>query len=162
GPALPLRHLVEGGILYLRAILRLVTAMALMRPMRASWALSDIARQLLNAFGDKPVALSPALMALSMRPGMLSGSSSAAVLTAGALVGPVLMALGLDKLRAGAFIAMGGIYGLVAPPVNVPVMIIGSGVDIPYIGFEGPLVIASVPLAIVTAYVTGWPLLKRG
>ncbi|MFS8534003.1 MAG: TRAP transporter large permease subunit [Limnochordales bacterium] len=162
GQGLALRHLVEGGFMYLDAILIIVTAMAFMGAMRASGALSDIARQLLNAFGNKPVVLLPALMVLTMLPGMLSGSSSAAVLTAGALVGPVLMALGLDKLRAGAFIAMGGIYGLVAPPVNVPVMIIGSGVDIPYIGFEGPLVIASVPLAIVTAYVTGWPLLKRG
>lgn len=162
GEGLALRHLVEGSFLYLDALLIIVTAMAFMAAMRTSGALADIARQLVRAFGSRPVVLLPALMLLAMLPGMLSGSSTASVLTAGALVGPVLMALGLDKRRAGAFIAMGGVYGLVAPPVNLPVMIIGAGVDIPYVGFEGPLLLASVPVAILTAYIVGWPLLRRG
>ncbi|HEY8495633.1 MAG TPA: TRAP transporter large permease subunit [Limnochordales bacterium] len=162
GEGLALRHLVEGGFLYLDAVVIIVTAMAFMAALRTSGALADIARQLVRAFGNRPVILLPALMFLTMLPGMLSGSSTASVLTAGALVGPVLMALGLDKRRAGAFIAMGGIYGMIAPPVNLPVMIIGAGIDIPYVGFEVPLLLASVPLALVTAYATGWPLLRRG
>ncbi|OUN00583.1 MAG: hypothetical protein BAA04_02140 [Firmicutes bacterium ZCTH02-B6] len=160
GHGLAVRHLVEGGFLYLDAALIIVTAMAFMAALRASGALADIARQLVRAFGRRPVILLPALMLLTMLPGMLSGSSTAAVLTAGGLVGPVLMALGLDKRLAGAFIAMGGIYGMIAPPVNLPVMLIGAGIDVPYVGFEVPLLLASVPLALVTAYATGWPLLR--
>ena len=55
---------------------------------------------------------------LVMFPGAVTGSSTACVLTTGALVVPVLMAMGLDKLRTGAFIAMAAIYGM-APPVNI-------------------------------------------
>src|SRR5690625_4321378 len=158
GEGLGLRHLVEGAFTYIDAILIIVSAMAFMGAMRTSGALHDIARQLVGAFGRRPVILLPALMLLTMLPGMLSGSSTAAVLTTGGLVGPVLIALGLSRERAGALIAMGGIYGMIAPPVNLPVMLIGSGIDIPYVGFEVPLLIASVPLALLTAYWAGWPL----
>lgn len=161
GEGLALRHLVEGAFSYLDAILIIVTAMVFMAAMRTSGALTDIARQLVAVFGRRPVILLPALMLLAMLPGMLSGSSTAAVLTTGGLVAPVLMALGLDKRRAGMFIAMAGIYGMIAPPVNLPVMIVGAGIDIPYVGFEGPLLIASIPLAMITAYLAGWPLLRR-
>lgn len=162
GEGFALRHLVEGAFTYLDAILIIVTAMVFMAAMSASGALADIARRLVSVFGRRPVVLLPALMLLAMLPGMLSGSSTAAVLTTGGLVAPVLTALGLDRRRAGAFIAMGGIFGMIAPPVNLPVMIIGAGIDIPYVGFEGPLLAASIPLAVVTAYFTGWPLLRRG
>lgn len=161
GEGFALRHLIEGAFTYLDAILIIVTAIAFMAAMRTSGALTDIARQLVRAFGRRPVILLPALMLLAMLPGMLSGSSTASVITTGGLVGPVLIALGLSKQRAGAFIAMGGIYGMIAPPVNLPVMLIGAGIDIPYVGFEGPLLLASFPLALVTAYLTGWPLFKR-
>lgn len=161
GEGLGLRHLVEGAFTYIDAILIIVSAMAFMGAMRTSGALHDIARQLVGAFGRRPVILLPALMLLTMLPGMLSGSSTAAVLTTGGLVGPVLIALGLSRERAGALIAMGGIYGMIAPPVNLPVMLIGSGIDIPYVGFEVPLLIASVPLALLTAYWAGWPLFKQ-
>src|SRR5690625_4351728 len=162
GEGLGLRHIIEGGFMYLDAILIIVSAMALMGALRRSGALTDIARQLVSAFGHRPVILLPALMLLTMLPGMLSGSSTAAVLTTGALVGPVLITLGLSRARAGALIAMGGIYGMIAPPVNLPVMLIGAGIDIPYVGFEVPLLVASVPLALATAYWAGWPLLKKG
>jgi hypothetical protein len=59
------------------------------------------------------------------------------------------MHLGLSKDRTGALIAMAAIYGMVAPPINLPAMIIGGGVDMPYIGFEVPLLLATVPLAAV-------------
>jgi GntP family gluconate:H+ symporter len=45
-------------------------------------------------------------------------------------------------------IAMSAIYGMAAPPINVPAMIIGGGVDMPFIGFELPLIFATFPLAI--------------
>lgn len=162
GEGFVIRHVIEGAFTYLDAILIIVSAMVFMGAMRTSGALADIARQLVRAFGHRPVILLPALMLLTMLPGMLSGSSTAAVLTTGGLVGPVLVALGLSRERAGALIAMGGIYGMIAPPVNLPVMLIGAGIDIPYVGFEVPLLIASVPLALLTAYWSGWPLLKRG
>jgi len=65
------------------------------------------------------------------------------------------MSLGISRNKTGAIIAMAGILGMIAPPVNIPVMIIGGGIDMPYIGFGLPLLILTVPLAIVIVLILG-------
>jgi GntP family gluconate:H+ symporter len=62
-----------------------------------------------------------------------------------------LMKLGLPRLKTAAFVAMGAILGMIAPPVNILVMIMGAGVDMPYAGLTVPLLIIVVPSAIVIA-----------
>jgi TRAP-type C4-dicarboxylate transport system permease large subunit len=83
-----------------------------------------------------------------MFPGMITGQSTATVLTTGAIAAPVLSACGIPRARVAAVIAMSAIYGMIAPPVSLPTMILGSGVDMPFVGFELPLLVATVPLAI--------------
>jgi TRAP-type C4-dicarboxylate transport system permease large subunit len=95
------------------------------------------------------------MMLFAMSAGMITGSSTAAVLTTGAIVAPVFMALGISRDKTGAIIAMAGIFGMIAPPVNIPVMIIGGGVDMPYIGFTLPLLVLTVPLAVVVVLFLG-------
>jgi len=51
---------------------------------------------------------------------------------------------------------------MIAPPINVPAMIIGGGIDMPYVGFALPLLVCTVPLAIVSALLLVYPHLKRG
>jgi hypothetical protein len=66
------------------------------------------------------------------------------------------MKLGLPRLKTGALIAMGGILGMIAPPVNILVMIMGGGVDMPYVGITLPLLIIVIPLAILIPLVIGY------
>ena len=89
------------------------------------------------------------LTATVMFPGMITGSSTAAVLSTGALVAPVLLLMGIPKEKAGAIISIGAIMGMAAPPVNIPAMLICAGVDIPYTGFAGPLFLLTVPCALI-------------
>ncbi|PKL02863.1 MAG: C4-dicarboxylate ABC transporter permease, partial [Synergistetes bacterium HGW-Synergistetes-2] len=84
------------------------------------------------------------------------------VLTTGALVAPVLIKLGVPAVKAAAAIAMGAIYGMIAPPINIPAMIIGGGIDMPYVGFALPLLVCTIPLAIFSALLLVYPSLKRG
>ena len=63
--------------------------------------------------------------------------------------------LGLARERPAAFVAMGGVLGMVAPPVNIPAMIIGTGIDLPYVGFAAPLALGAFPLALVIAVRAG-------
>jgi hypothetical protein len=51
---------------------------------------------------------------------------------------------------------------MVAPPVNIPAMIIGGGIDLPYVGFAAPLAVGAFPLAAVLAYALGAPLFRSG
>lgn len=161
GYYLPFRHLVEGAFSYLDPILVIATAMIFMRVLADGGALASVGRAIERALGARPLLLLPALMLIVMFPGMMTGSSTAAVLTTGAMAASIAIGLGLPRERAGAFVAMGSILGMVAPPVNIPAMLIGGGIDLPFVGFAGPLAALAFPLALVLAYALGWPLLRR-
>lgn len=155
GQGVPLRHLVEGTLGYLDTLLIIATAMIFMRTIQASGLLDTIAHHLITAFERRPASLLVLMMLFAMSAGMITGSSTAAVLTTGAIVAPAFMALGIPKNKTGAIIAMAGILGMIAPPVNIPVMIIGGGVDMPYIGFGLPLLILTLPLAVAIVLFLG-------
>jgi GntP family gluconate:H+ symporter len=161
GSPLPLRHLVEGAFSYLDPILVIATAMILMRILADGGALRALGKAIETRFGRTPLILLPLLMLIIMFPGMITGSSTASVLTTGAMAASILGGLGLSKERAAAVIAMGGVLGMVAPPVNIPAMIIGGGIDLPYSGFDVPLAFASFPLAILLVYGLAWPALRK-
>ncbi len=151
-----LRHLVEGSFGYFDTILIIVTAMIFMKVLQVSGILDTITALLLRTFYRRKFALLLTVMLLVMFPGMITGSSTAAVLTTGALVAPVLMKMGLSRVKTAAMIAMGGILGMIAPPVNILVMIMGGGVDMPYLGLTVPLLIIVIPLAIIISLWLGY------
>lgn len=155
GYGLPVRHFVEGSFGYVDAILVIVTAMLFMKSIEKSGTLHSLNYVIIDKFYESPIILLIMLMLVVMFPGMITGSSTAAVLTAGSLVAPVLMLLGIPMVETACIIAVGGMLGMIAPPVNVPVMIIGGGVDMPYSGFTVPLLIITLPIAVFTVLYFG-------
>lgn len=162
GEGFPLRHLVEGTFGYLDTILIIASAMIFMKSIQKTGLLESLAAWVIRSFRKKPLLLSLGIMFIIMVPGMVTGSSTAAVLTTGAMMAPVLIRLGVPALKSAAAIAMGAIYGMIAPPVNIPAMIIGGGIDMPYVGFAGPLLVCTLPLAAFSSLVLVYPSLKRG
>lgn len=161
-PALAtIRHLVEGTFGYIDTILIIATAMVFMKVLEASGLLSTIARQIVVGFRKHPNVLLLFLMLFAMFPGMITGSSTVAVLTGGALVAPVFMEIGVPRNKTAAIIALAGIFGMIAPPVNIPAMIIGGGVDMPYVGFTIPLIVTTFPLAVIIVYFLGLKHVKK-
>jgi GntP family gluconate:H+ symporter len=160
GEGLGLRHLVEGAFGYFETILIITSAMIFMKVLQASGILDSITAFLLKVFYKKKVPLLLTVMVLIMFPGMITGSSTTAVLTTGILVAPVLIRLGLSKIKSAALIAMGAILGMIAPPVNILVMIMGAGVDMPYAGLTLPLLIIVVPLAVIISLWLGFKDIK--
>jgi len=155
GNGIPIRHLVEGTFGYLDTILVIATAMIFMKVIQESGALDALSSIIIQKFHRKPALLLILLMLIVMFPGMITGSSSASVLTAGGLVAPIFIMMGIPAVDAAAIIALGGLLGMIAPPVNVPAMIIGGGIDMPYVGFEIPLILLTVPLAILFVLMLG-------
>ncbi len=155
GKGIPIRHLVEGTFGYLDTILVIATAMIFMKTLQELGTLSALSSTILNKFHSKPSILLIFLMFISMFPGMITGSSTASVLTAGSIVAPILILIGIPIVETATIIAIGGILGMIAPPVNVPAMIIGGGIDMPYVGFTIPLLILTVPVAIFTVLYLG-------
>lgn len=160
GQWLPIRHLVEGQFGYLNTILVIGSAMIFMKVVQRTGLLDALSAWVIRAFRRYPALLSLGLFFIIMVPGMITGSSTAAVLTTGALVSPVLMTLGLSKVKTAAVVALGALLGMIAPPISVPAMIICAGVDIPYVGFALPLLWCTLPLAVVFALTMIYPAIR--
>ncbi len=148
GEGVPIRHLVEGSFGYLDVILIILSAILFMKVLQAIGTLDTLAAFLLRTFRRQKALLLLTSTVVIMFPGMITGSSTVCVLTAGPLVAPVLMRMGLSHLKTGALIAMAAVLGMMAPPINILVMIMGGGVDMPYVGVTLPLLVMVVPLAI--------------
>ncbi len=148
---IPWRHLVEGSFGYFDTILIILTATIFMKTLEAAGTLDTAVNFLLRSFYRWKALFLIVLMLIVMFPGMITGSSVTAILSTGPLVAPVLQRLGLDRAKAAAFIAIGGILGMIAPPVNILVMIMGAGVDMPYVGVTPPLLIITIPLMVFSS-----------
>ncbi len=161
GHGIPVRHLIEGTFGYLDAVLIISTAMIFMKVVEATGALGTISYGMIKSLYRSPSLLMILVAFFVMFPGMLTGLSSACILTTGALVAPALIGMGMPAVSVGAFIAVMAVLGMIAPPINIPVMIIGGGVDMPYVGFEKPLIFLTFPLAIVTALYYRFRFIKK-
>lgn len=161
GEGVPLRHLVEGTFSYVDTILVIACAMIFMRIIEKSGALDAISAIIIRRFYKKPALLLCLVMLVIMFPGMITGSSTAAVLSAGSIMAPVLITMGIPVVETASILAMGGILGMIAPPVNIPAMIIGGGIDIPYVGFEVPLLLLTIPIAVFTVLFFGYKHVKN-
>jgi TRAP-type C4-dicarboxylate transport system permease large subunit len=158
---LALDQLVEGMFGYLDTCLVLITAMIFMKVIERSGLLGELTRAITAAFGRSPALLLVALTVVIMFPGMITGSCTASVLGTGALVAPILTEMGLPLAVAGAVVSSAAVFGMIAPPVNIPVMIIGGGIDMPYVGFDLVLAAVTFPLAILTTLFIGYRYVQR-
>ena len=145
---LNIRHLIEGGFGYFDTIMVIVCAMIFIKGLEKSGALDYLCALLVKAFRKVPTILLVVFMIILMLPGMVTGSSLAAVISIGAIVSPIMLKMGIPRTKVAAIVGFGAILGMVAPPINIPVMAICDVVDIPYTGFTTPLFALTVPLAL--------------
>jgi len=146
------RHIVEGMFAYFDPILIIASAMIFMFAVEKNGLLKVLSYWTIRLFHRVPMVLLAAITLVIMLPGMLTGSSTAAVLTTGAIMAPVLIHMGIPRDKAGAIIAMAALLGMVAPPVNIPALIIGAGIDLPYVGLDLPLLALTLPAALFTTW----------
>jgi TRAP-type C4-dicarboxylate transport system permease large subunit len=146
GFGIPFRHLVEGGFGYLNLILALFAGAFFGQAMRRSGATERLA-ELVAARERRflPLLLAGFLLFVA---GMVTGIAGVAVLAVGAFAAPLLRVAGLSPTLAAAYIALFGTIGMVAPPLNVPAMIMADGVNMPFAGFAGSLWALSLPTAV--------------
>jgi gluconate:H+ symporter, GntP family len=145
---IPFRHLVEGGFGFINLILALFAGAFFGHMMRASGGADAAATGLVGAVGGRILPV----LALAGLPlfvvGMFVGLSGVAVLSAGVFAVPALRRLGYDDATIAAFVAVMATAGMIAPPMNVPAMLIANGVNMPWSNVAKPLLALSVPLAV--------------
>lgn len=152
GFGIPLRHLVEGGFGYFYLVLVLFAGAFFGQAMRATGAADAVARGLERLVGPRPRVLLTLAAVLVFLPGVFVGIAGVAVLATGVFAVPLLRRLGLPDPQAAAFIALEATFGMVAPPVNLPAMLIADGVNMPFANFHRALLALSLPPAMFTVW----------
>lgn len=99
GEGIPLRHLFEGTFVYMDTVLIISMAMIFMTVIQKSGALEALNAVIVSRFHKVPAVMLILLMLIIMFPGMITGSSTAAVLSAGAIVAPILLMMGIRPPR---------------------------------------------------------------
>lgn len=154
GFGFPLRHLVEGGFGYINLILALFAGAFFGQMMIQAGAAEALAERVNDALGNRPLPVLLAAGALLFIAGMFVGIAGVAVLATGVFVVPMLRRLGLEGSNIAAFIAVLATCGMIAPPLNTPAMAIADGVNMPYAAFSGPLLLLSLPPALLAVLLT--------
>lgn len=150
--SLPLKQLVEGMFGYLDVCLLLIAAMIFLAMIERNGLLARLTRDLIVLCGRSPSALLISLTFIIMFPGAITGSCTASVLGTGTVVTPIFRRMGIPTARIGAIISSAAVFGMIAPPVNIPVLAICAGIDMPYIGFTGILALMTIPPALLSTF----------
>ncbi len=155
GILLSLHHVIEGSFTFLNIVLIIVTGTLFMDVQKESGALDALVKALIIRFHRHQKTLLLILMFLIILPGALTGPGASGVIALGGLVSPVLLRMGIPLVQVVAFITLGGVLGDIAPPINIPAMIISAGINMPYAGFFTPLAVVTVILGIFSALFIG-------
>jgi TRAP-type C4-dicarboxylate transport system permease large subunit len=156
GFGIPWRHLIEGPMFYIYVNLAIFTALIMLQVMKESGNLEAIAWDILTTFRTRPILLFLLLLLMLYFPGMVTGVGAAGVLSTGAIVAVILEAVGVPKLETGAILAIATTLGAAAPPVNLPALIIASGINMPFDGFTELLLVLTVPPGIFAIFYLGY------
>lgn len=155
GFGIPIRHMVEGTFGYFYIVLVILMAVIYLKVLQANGCLEGIVKTVARTFGRVPVLLLFVGVALLYLPGMATGLGVPAVIGIGALVAPVFIQLGIPVASVAALITMGAMLGSVTGPINIPAMIIGCAINMPFEGFEKILPALTVPIGIASTIVLG-------
>lgn len=156
GFGIPFRHLFEGPVWYIYINLVIFTGMMFLTCMKFAGNLDCIAYDMLTKFRNQPAILLCLIMLLLFFPGMVTGVGTAAVLSTGLVAVVILRVCGIPRVKIAAILALVTSIGAAAPPVNLPAIIIASGINMPYEGFTEILLVLTVPLGLFSIFFLGY------
>lgn len=156
GFGFPFRHLFEGPVWYIYINLVIFTGMMFLTCMKHAGNLDCIAYDILTKFRTKPAIMFCLLTLLLFFPGMVTGVGTAAVLSTGMVTITILRVCGIPNIKIAAILTMVTSIGAAAPPVNLPAIIIASGINMPYEGFGLILLVITVPLGLFSIFFLGY------
>lgn len=156
GFGIPFRHLFEGPVWYIYINLVIFCGMIFLTCMKQAGNLDCIAYDILVNFRTRPTILFCLVTLLLFFPGMVTGVGTAAVLSTGLVSIVILRVCKIPNLKIAAIVAMVTSIGAAAPPVNLPAIIIASGINMPYEGFTNILLALTVPTGLFTIFYLGY------
>lgn len=158
GLGFPVRLLVEGTFTYFDVAFTFLTASIFINFYSATGAMDALVRGMVDRFYDRKWVLFFLLALIMLIPGALTGAGSVSMFVVGGMVATVLRFMGIRDVRIVAFIYVTSMLAAVAPPINLWVMLMCAQANMPYVGFDVPLL---APIALITVF-TVFYLLRGG
>lgn len=158
GLGFPVRLLVEGTFTYFDVAFTFLTASIFINFYSATGAMDSLVRGMVDRFYDRKWVLFFLLALIMLIPGALTGAGSVSMFVVGGMVATVLRFMGIRDVRIVAFIYVTSMLAAVAPPINLWVMLMCAQANMPYVGFDVPLL---APIALITVF-TVFYLLRGG
>lgn len=152
GVAEIVRHLVEGAGTYFDVCLIFLTATFFMTLFKEAGGVAFIVRRIVAAFHSRRIICLLLLCLIMLVPGAITGSGATTVLTVGALVGAVLKAMGVEENKRVALIFLLAAMSAACPPINLWAMMASAGANMPYVGFELPLLLLTLSGALFSTF----------
>lgn len=154
----PVRLLVEGTFTYFDVAFTFLTASIFINFYKETGAMDTLVRKMVDRFYDSRWTLFFLLAVIMLIPGALTGAGSVSMFVVGGMVATVLRFMGIGDRKIVAFIYVTSMLAAVAPPINLWVMLMCAQANMPYVGFDVPLL---APIAIITVFTVFW-LLRGG
>lgn len=158
GLGFPVRLLVEGTFTYFDVAFTFLTASIFINFYSKTGAMDALVRKMVDRFFNRKWVLFFILAIIMLIPGALTGAGSVSMFVVGGMVATVLRFSGIRESRIVAFIFVTSMLAAVAPPINLWVMLMCAQANMPYVGFEFPLL---APIALITIF-TVFYLLRGG
>ena len=154
----PVRLFVEGTFTYFDVAFTFLTASIFINFYSATGAMDALVRRMVGRFYEHKWVLFFLLAIIMLIPGALTGAGSVSMFVVGGMVATVLRFMGIRETRIVAFIYVTSMLAAVAPPINLWVMLMCAQANMPYVGFDVPLL---APIAVITVF-TVFYLLRGG
>lgn len=158
GLGFPVRLLVEGTFTYFDVAFTFLTASIFINFYSATGAMDALVRGMVDRFYDSKWVLFFLLAVIMLIPGALTGAGSVSMFVVGGMVATVLRFMGIRDARIVAFVYVTSMLAAVAPPINLWVMLMCAQANMPYVGFDVPLL---APIVLITVF-TVFYLLRGG
>lgn len=158
GLGFPVRLLVEGTFTYFDVAFTFLTASIFINFYSETGAMDTLVRKMVERFYSSKWVLFFLLAVIMLIPGALTGAGSVSMFVVGGMVATVLRFMGIGDRKIVAFIYVTSMLAAVAPPINLWVMLMCAQANMPYVGFDVPLL---APIAIITVFTVFW-LLRGG
>ena len=145
----PVRLLVEGTFTYFDVAFTFLTASIFINFYSETGAMDALVLKMVDRFYDRKWVLFFLLAVIMLIPGALTGAGSVSMFVVGGMVATVLRLSGIGEARIVAFIYVTSMLAAVAPPINLWVMLMCAQANMPYVGFDLPLL---APILLITVF----------
>ena len=148
----PVRLLVEGTFTYFDVAFTFLTASIFINFYKETGAMDTLVRKMVDRFYDSRWTLFFLLAVIMLIPGALTGAGSVSMFVVGGMVATVLRFMGIRDDRIVSFIYVTSMLAAVAPPINLWVMLMCAQANMPYVGFDVPLLAPIILITIFTVF----------